>query len=194
MPSSPKREHLPVGDGCSRTSLGTSVTSELQRAVQNVLCPFQHQSLQKRSRILSRGDLPTNGAKRNFQTRLRSHRPRERDAEKPSPPTARLFCPRGGAEGPQIKGSVGKRKHSASGQALLLALGDDVGVKGTTGSVTSPGRSRERGTCSTAPGRATSAFAQPEKKPCREGEEGGRCLIPSRTSSQWKTEGTKGVG
>lgn len=142
-----------MGDGCSRTSLGTSVTSELQRAVQNVLCPFRHQSLQKQSRILSR-DLPMNGAKRNVQTRLRLHRPRERDAEKPSPPTARLFSPRGGAEGPQIKGSVGKRKHSASGQASLLALGDDVGVKGTTGRVTSPGRSRERGTCSTAPGRA----------------------------------------
>lgn len=45
-----KERHLPLGNGCSRTSLGTSVKSELHGAAQKVLCPFQHQSLQKRVR------------------------------------------------------------------------------------------------------------------------------------------------
>lgn len=46
----PSKNRLPVEDGCSRTSLGTSVKSKLQWTVQNVLGPFQLKSLQKKKK------------------------------------------------------------------------------------------------------------------------------------------------
>lgn len=99
-----------------------------------------------------------------------------------------LFCPREGSrtEGPQIKGSVGKRKRRLSG----FAVGTWRQCEGA-GDNGKRDESRERGTCSTVLGHATSPLIQPEKKPCRAEEEAGRCLTPSRTSSQWKTEGTR---
>lgn len=101
-----------------------------------------------------------------------------------------LFCPREGSrtEEPWIKGSVGKRKHSLSG----FAVGTWRQCEGA-GDNGKHDKSRESGTGSTVLGHATSPLIQPEKKPCRAEEEAGRCLIPSRTSGQWKTERTKGM-